>query len=484
MCPAHTAARDEPLAPMNCSESELRERAAQHGQTQLFAHWQTLSAESQCSLLDQIARVDFELVAKQAALLGAATTDAEGEAQFSPPELFPLQRDDEYEAQAIDARRCGAERLAAGKVAFLLVAGGQASRLGYDGPKGTFPVGPVSGRSLFDVHARRLLAAQALHGQVFDWYVMTSPANDAATREFFAAKDHFGLDPAHVLFFAQAMIPALDLEGRILLSSPDTLFVAPNGHGGTLAALHSSGLLSRARQRGVETLSYFQVDNPLVRPADTLFLGLHEQAGARMSSKVVTKRDAAEKVGVIGLSHGQLGCIEYSDLPANLREERDSEGRLVFGAGNIAAHLIQVDFVEELTRDGLELPWHVARKRMQVTGPEGTKVEVDGVKFETFIFDALGKSPASVTLEVDRGEEFSPVKNASGEDSPQTARAALCSLFGAWVAASGRALPEAGADGLRPVEVDALVAEDQATFLAGPIPEPRELDGGLLFERT
>ncbi len=469
---------------MTSIESELRDRAVQHGQEHVFAFWDNLDGGQRNALLDQLAAVDFELVERQAQLLDTSATDEHTELNFSPPELFPLERSGDGERQAQAAAEHGAELMRAGKVAFLLVAGGQASRLGYDGPKGAFPVGPVSGRSLFEIHARRLRAAQARYAQSFDWYVMTSPANDANTRAFFAEHDHFGMLPEQIVFFPQAMIPALDLEGRILMSAPDSLFLAPNGHGGTLAALRSAGLLERARKNGVETFSYFQVDNPLVRPADPLFLGLHASRGARMSSKVVSKRDAGEKVGVIGKVNGVLGCIEYSDLPADCREARDVSGRLAFGAGNIAAHLLQVDFVEELTAMQLELPWHVARKRMNVVGPDGQPTEVDGAKFETFIFDALGKSAQSVTLEVAREFEFSPVKNAEGEDSPLTARQALCSLYGDWLTAAGEELPAADAHGTHPVEIDPLVAEDRESFLGASVPAPIRLPAGLLYDRS
>lgn len=467
--------------PSSTDEPELRARAAAHGQEHLFAFWEELDAPGRERLLGQVAAVDFELVGRHAGLLRPDEPDA-GAVELAPPDLFSLERGAPEQAEAREASERGAELLSARQVAFLLVAGGQASRLGYDGPKGAFPVGPVSGRSLFELHARRLLAAQARHGTLIPWYVMTSAANDVRTREIFAEQDFFGLDPEQVGFFSQAMVPALDLEGRILMAERDALFLAPNGHGGTLAALASSGCLADARERGVTTFSYFQVDNPLVRPADPLFLGLHAARGARMSSKVVAKRDAAEKVGVIGRIDGRLGCIEYSDLPEELREARDEAGRLLFRAGNIAAHLIERDFVEELTREGLELPWHVARKRMQCVGPDGSRREVEGAKFETFVFDALGRSPASVTLEVERGLEFSPVKNAEGEDSPATARRDLCRLYAGWVRAAGAELPAPDEAGLHAVEVDPLLAEDAASFAASGPPAPSVDEAGHLYE--
>src|SRR5258707_856391 len=160
---------------------------------------------------------------------------------------------------------------------------------------------------------------------------MTPEANDAATRPYFQEHGHFGPAPQGGFFLRQGMLPALDPEGRVLLAAPDRIFLAPNGHGGVLSALAQSGALADAARRGVTNFSYFQVDNPLARPADPLFLGLHALAGAQMSSKVVKKRDAAEKVGVIGRVGGRLSCIEYSDLPPDLREARGPGGELLFG---------------------------------------------------------------------------------------------------------------------------------------------------------
>jgi UDP-N-acetylglucosamine pyrophosphorylase len=400
---------------------------------------------------------------------------------FAPAEVFPLVRDADQDRRAHEAVAAGEASLRAGRIGWLLVAGGQASRLGLEAPKGTFPVGPVSRRSLFEVFARKLAAARARYGAPIPWYVMTSEANDAATKEFFARHEHFGLPPADVVFFRQGMLPALNPEGRVLLAAPDRVFLAPNGHGGTLSALAGSGALADARRRGVRTFSYFQVDNPLARPADPLFLGLHGLERAQMSSKVVKKRDASEKVGVIGRVAGKLACIEYSDLPADLREARTPAGDLVFDAGNVAMHAIEVDFVDALTRGGLHLPWHLARKDVEAVLDDGRIGKRPGIKFEAFVFDALGATERSVTLEVDRRAEFSPVKNAQGEDSPATARADLCRLHASWVEALGLELPPPGSDGVRPVEVDPLLADDRETFAARAHRTPHVTDRGHLY---
>jgi len=487
---------------------ELRERFQGAEQGHVFAFWDELDADGRQRLLSAAARIDLDDVAHFARLMDAPTENSAS--SFAPPVLFPADvRGSAFEQRARDARQRGEEDFAAGRVGYLLVAGGQGSRLGFDGPKGLFPVGPVTGMSLFELFAHKILAAgrryrtpgspsshrpHGPHGPHGHWWIMTSAANDTATRTFFEQHDFFGLDRERVHFFEQALQPALDTGGRIVMAKRDTPFLAPNGHGGVLAALASSGGLAEAGRAGIERFSYFQVDNPMARPADPLFVGLHCLEGAQMSTKVVKKRDPEEKVGVIGVADGKLGCIEYSDLPGDLREERGADGALRFGAGNIAIHMLERTFVEELTRgDELHLPWHIARKKIaaiDAVGGTGAQVELDGVKFETFVFDALRSTTRSVTLEVDRALEFSPIKNADGKDaagkstvgvdSPLTARADLCRTWSRWAAAAGRSLPPVDEHGVHPVEVDPLLAEDRETFVRkATAPEPR--DGGHLY---
>ncbi len=462
---------------MSAHAERLRSVARQAGQEHLFEDWDHISETDRARFLAELERVDFELMAAQTRLLGqSAHTGNLASDEIQAPECFPLVRTPDQERQAQEARSRGAKALAGSKIGFLVVAGGQASRLGFEAPKGTFPIGPLSGWSLFEIHARRLLAAGRRHGFAPVWYVMTSPGNDRATRDFFAAHAHFGLAKDDVRFFSQAMIPAVDEAGKILRAGPSKLFLAPDGHGGSLEAFARSGALADARARGLECLSYFQVDNPLARPADPLFLGLHQLAGARMSSKVVSKRDAHEKVGILARVQGKMGCIEYSDLPASLRESRHGDGSLRFGAGNIAVHAIDVDFAAELTAGGLQLPWHLARKKMPAY-EQGRMCEKEGVKFETFVFDALARSPRSVVLEVERRLEFSPVKNKTGDDSPASTRRDMQLMFASWAKAAGKAPPPTDPQGLPAIEVDPLYAEDLYEFRA-MAKDPAHIGGG------
>lgn len=451
------------------------------GQGHVFRHWSDLTDDGKAQLEAQVRAVDLGLVARLGALLTGAGDAAKP--HLTPPEFFPLKRDADQKAHAENSAAYGAKLLAEGKVGFVLVAGGQGSRLGFDGPKGAFEIGPVTNKSLFAWHAARIQAAGYRHGFKPQWYVMTSAANDGATKAFFEAHGNFGLDADSLFFFQQDMLPALDMDGKILLAAKDALFLAPDGHGGTLAALGRSGALKHMKERGIEQLSYFQVDSPLARPADPLFIGLHGMMGSEMSSKVVPKRDADEKVGVLGLVDGQLGCIEYSDLSDEMRQARVQEtGDLLFNAGNIAAHVIRRDFVESLLEGGaLDLPWHIARKQIQTITEDGAPTELAGVKFETFVFDALGKTTTSVVLEVERAQEFSPVKNKEGSDSPETCRADLTRIGAELMAEHPDWKDANAASEYSAIEVDPRVAETPAEF-ASTAGHGRKLNGGVVFE--
>jgi UDP-N-acetylglucosamine/UDP-N-acetylgalactosamine diphosphorylase len=458
--------------------SALQQQLHAAGQDHLWPHVDKLSGAARAALLQRLAALDLRLVQELGALmsLGAGASAP----TFEPPEVFDLK--ERTSQRAREATQAGQELLSQGKVGYLLVAGGQASRLGYEGPKGCFPIGPVTGRSLFEIFARRLHAVRKRYGVQTPWYVMTSEGNDAHTRAFFAQHHHFGLPADEIVFFSQAMLPALDSQGRILMASPSELFLAPNGHGGSLVALQTSGALRAAGERGVEVFSYFQVDNPLAPPADPLFLGLHALDGAQMSSKVVKKRDAWEKVGVLGKVDGKLSCIEYSDLPEQLRLETNEHGELRYSAGNIALHVIERAFVERLVSGRLELPWHIAKKKIPTIDAQGQPTSVDGCKFETFVFDALALTERSTIVEVERRHEFSPVKNKDGDDSPATTRRDLCAMHATWAAEAGVALPPADPHGNVQIEIDPMYAESAQEFAArGPKHRMTHSQGGHYY---
>jgi UDP-N-acetylglucosamine/UDP-N-acetylgalactosamine diphosphorylase len=259
--------------------------------------------------------------------------------------------------------------------------------------------------------------------------IMTSELNDKATRDFFAANKFFGLPEGAVDFFTQGTMPAIAYDGSLLLAAADSLALAPNGHGGTLLALKKSGLLAKLASEGVEHISYFQVDNPLVPVVDPLFIGLHSLEGAEISAIMLPKTNAKEKLGNFCLSKGRVQIIEYSDMPDELAEKRASDGSLAFIAGSPAIHVLSRAFVERLTKDGrLELPWHRADKKVAFLDESGKLVSPEkpnAVKLESFIFDALPLATKTVILEGRREDLFAPTKNPTGVDSVESCRAML-----------------------------------------------------------
>src|SRR5262249_34738139 len=278
------------------------------------------------------------------------------------------------------------------EVGVLLVAGGQGSRLGFEQPKGMFPIGPVSNKSLFQVHAEKVLALGRRYGRTPPFLVMTSPATDAETRQFFADRQNFGLPADGVWFFVQGTMPALDLvTGRLILEAPGRLFLSPNGHGGTLTALTESGLLDRLRRAGVRHVFYFQVDNPLVKVADPAFLGQHIAARSEASSKVIIKDGPLDKLGNLVLIDGRCSIIEYSDMPEAMARQTDGSGQLRFRAGSPAIHLFDAEFLCRVTQGATRIPYHVARKKVPFWDGSQTVTPAteNALKFELFVFDSL-----------------------------------------------------------------------------------------------
>ncbi len=336
----------------------------------------------------------------------------------------------------------GDELLRAGKVGAILVAGGQGTRLGFDKPKGMYPIGALSHAPLFQILAQQLLARSRRAAAPIPYFIMTSDATHDETVAFFGEHKNFGLPAGDVFFFQQGNMPAVDAaSGKLLVASDQTLSTSPDGHGGMLTALAKSGLLAEMNRRGIEYLHYHQVDNPTAIVCDPVFLGFHAELGCDMSVKVVAKRSAAERMGVAVDVDGVTQIIEYSDLPLDVARKTDAAGALLLWAGSTAIHVFTRAFLDRLVEHGDALPFHVAHKKVPYCDADGKLVNPErenAYKFERFIFDALPLAKRALVLETDRAREFNPVKNASGDDSPETARAALASLFHGWLRAAGR----------------------------------------------
>jgi UDP-N-acetylglucosamine/UDP-N-acetylgalactosamine diphosphorylase len=483
--PTHSAS-----APSSVSHP-LIEKFQRAGQDQVFAFFDQLSPEERRQLLDQAAEIDLgEIERLSRTLLAKDATAGVDLAGLAPA---PYEKRPEHGGDAsawARARAAGEEALRAGRVAAFTVAGGQGTRLGYDGPKGTFPVTPLKRKPLFQVFAEKIRAAGLRYARPLHWFIMTSHANHAATEAFFEEHAYFGLDRARVHFFRQGRMPAVDFQGRILLESRSTIALSPDGHGGSLRALERSGSLDLMKREGIDTLSYFQVDNPLVRCTDPEFIGWHRLRESEMSSKMVPKAYAEEKVGHFCTRDGRLVVVEYSDLPLEMQRETDAAGQLRYHAGSIAIHVLDREFVRRMAAggEGAALPFHRADKKIATIDARGNPVKPEqpnGVKFEMFVFDALPFARNPVVIETLRQNDFSPVKNATGVDSPQTCRDDQLRQFARWLRAGGAAIETD--DTGRPaatLEVSPLFGYDEDSFVyawqrLSPKPAVRE---GLYLE--
>ena len=423
-----------------------RKLLKKHHQGHLLAFWEQLSDDEKEALLGQVAVLDFGRVDDYwADLVRKGVSGTVGGDFTAAPSYGPVPADAEQRAKYARARNVGAELISVGKVAAFVVAGGQATRLGFDGPKGNFSISPVKSKTLFQIFAEFIAAASEKYHTVCPWYIMTSPLNHAETSEIFEANNYYGLDRKNVFMFQQGTLPNFDFEGKILLAAKDRIACSPDGHGGSLTALYRSGAVEDMKKRGVEYVSYFQVDNPLINIFDPLFVGLHVLDGAEMSSKALTKTGPKERVGNFCLVDGKITVIEYTDLPDELAEKRKADGSLVFELGSIAIHIINTSFIEKLNSEpGFSLPLHRAVKKIPHINDRGEPVapaEPNGIKLESFVFDALPLASNSIILQTLRSEEFAPVKNATGVDNVETARRMMAARAAAWLESAGVTVP-------------------------------------------
>ncbi len=431
------------------------------GQAHVLKYFDALNDDARRALLGQVRSIDWDAVPG----LVKTYVTSKPASEISPEDLEPAPyypRDHTAPGRGWNKSKyetMGEDLLRQGKIAAFTVAGGQGTRLGHDGPKGAYPGGAVTNKPLFHCLADWIVAAQKRYGRTIPWYIMTSPINHAATIDFFNRNDFCGLNPRDIMFFSQGVMPSFDMAtGRVLLAGKGEIATNPDGHGGSLRALWNSGAVNDMRARGVEHLSYVQIDNPLARVIDPVFIGLHAFApdsSAEMSSKMVAKTDPGEKVGVFVKSKGKISVVEYSDLPKHLAEARNPDHTVRYNAGSIAIHMMSVEFIARLNNEGrgssgggpggFRLPFHRAEKKVPHidlgTGEPVNPAKPNGIKLETFVFDAIPMARSSIVYETDRIDEFAPIKNAEGNDSPETCRRIQTERAARWLEKAGVKVP-------------------------------------------
>ena len=433
---------------MNYQEAE--KLLAKCSQEHVLKHWKKLNKKEREALLEQIATIDPKSVSRCREALGKGA-EVPDSSKGKAPKVAVLKG-----KKLAEARAAGEVELSEGRVAALLVAGGQGSRLGYDGPKGCYEIGPITNAPLFYFHARKILARSIRYGASIPFYVMTSEANNAATVQCFEENDYFGLNPDDVFFFTQGMWPGMSAEGKIILDQPGHIFMSPDGHGGLLAALKRSGALADMKKRGIKSVFFFQVDNPLVEIADPAFIGYHVMNKSEYSLKLCAKRDPKEKVGMPMRFGDTYRMVEYTEMTDEQCNRKDKSGKLYFLYGSPAIHVFDRAFLErEAARP---MPLHLAFKKIPYVDEKGALVkpsEPNGYKFEKFIFDILPNAKTATFLAFDPKDEFSPVKNAEGADSPASCKADMQAKWRGWLKECGVTVDESV-----PVEIDPVYALD------------------------
>ena len=445
---------------MSTAKQELLQLLALAGQEHLLAFWDTLDEQWREHLAAELSNVNFAQIARLYRERDRVDNVRELADRAGPPPAFRLG-DPRGSVQPAEAVRRGVQALRAGAVGTLLVAGGQGTRLGFDHPKGMFPIGPISKKSLFQIHLEKIVAASHRYGVSIPLYLMTSPATHAETVEYFARNDRFGLPEADLRIFCQGTMPAVDRQtGKVLLAEPGRLALSPDGHGGMLAAFAGSGALADAQRRGLRHLFYSRWIIPWSTLPGRNSWVITCWPESELSTQVIAKRDPLEKVGNVVEVDGRLRVIEYIDLPDDVARRRQADGSLAIWAGSIGVHAMEVAFLARMAGAAQGLPFHFAYKRVPYVGGNGQRVEPrepNAIKFERFVFDLLPSAEHAIVVEVDAAEHFAPLKNASGQaaDTPETVQEQMASLYRRWLVEVGAEV----APGTR-VEISPLVALD------------------------
>ena len=406
---------------------EIRALLKKYNQEQLLNGYEKLDERKQKELLQQIQNIDFEL-------MNSLYLTTKQEQKQSSDEITPMEYMDKYKLYD-DYKyydNIGKKAIKEGKLAAVTMAGGQGTRLGHNGPKGTYALDTINGKKyIFEIIIDRLKKAEKQYNVTIPWYVMTSKENHQDTILFLEKNNYFGYNKDKIKFFKQGELPLIDTQGKIILDENAKIKEAADGNGGIYEALSKSGMLQELKQNQIEWIFISGIDNILSNFVDPILLGLTIKENNVIASKSVAKANPQEKVGVFCKMNGKPKIIEYIDLPEEMAEELDENGELMYGEVNIGTYLYNRSVLENLAN--AKLPYHAAFKKSGYLNANGKFIEPDEpnvFKFETFIFDAFSIADNMSILRVKREEEFAPVKNATGVDSPETARALYKAFHG------------------------------------------------------
>lgn len=458
--------------------SRLIEKLASFGQEHLLRFWEELDENQRVDLTQQIEQFDFEQIQS---LVDGNDENHDWASLAAKAELPPAITCGEFKSaeETQKAIEAGEAAIAAGQVAMILVAGGQGSRLGFEHPKGLFPIGPISERSLYQMIIEKVKARAVQFGSTIPMYIMTSPPTHQESEQFLTENNFFNFGENDIQLFCQGVMPAVDENGKLLLADKGTVFVSPDGHGGTLAGLDRNGCLGDMKKRGVKYVFYGQVDNPLIQVCEPALIGYHILRQSEMTSQVVRKNDPVQKVGNVVSVDGKVQIIEYSDLPEQYARQTNSDGSLKLWAGSIAVHVFNLDFLDAANRNST-LPFHRAKKKVPFVDDNGRLIKPDSpnaTKFEKFIFDLLPSARNAIVCEVDATEGFCAVKNAAPapSETPEHVRQAISDLHTKWLNECGVEVQQ----GVK-IEINPLYAVDSKQ-LAQKVGETKQIANDTYF---
>lgn len=399
-------------------ENELYNVLNENNQGHIFEAYKKLDEAGKEKLAAQVERVDWSVVA-----MAGHEELAQERGKLEPLSALEVS---EIEKDRTKYEKTGLDAIRAGKVGAVLLAGGQGTRLGSDGPKGKYNIGLTKDVCIFERLIRNLLDVTDKAGCYVPLYVMTSDKNNDETIAFFEEKDYFGYPKDFVKFFKQEMAPSVDFNGKLYMESADSLSLSPNGNGGWFYSMSVTGVLNDVKARGVEWLNIFAVDNVLQRIADPVFVGATIDSGCVSGAKVVRKADPQEKIGVLCLEDGRPSIVEYYEMTDEIINSREENGELSYNFGVILNYLFRVDKLEEIMND--KMPVHVVEKKIPYMNESGELVKPEtpnGYKFELLVLDMIHMFENCLSYEVVRDYEFAPIKNKTGVDSVESARLLL-----------------------------------------------------------
>lgn len=397
---------------------KIKEKLIKYNQEQLLVNYENMNNEDKEKLLKEIDNIDFNLMKN-------LYKNAQKELDFKDEKIESIdctEKDRLSKEEKEKYDEIGTEKIKAGKLAVVTMAGGQGTRLGHSGPKGTYTLNVGKEMSLFEILCKTLKEAKEKYGVYVHWYIMTSNQNNKETVEFFEKNNYFNYPKEKVTFFIQGELPMVGLDGKLLVDENGFVKLASDGHGGVFESMDKSGVLDQMKNEGIEWVFVGGVDNVLVKMVDNTLIGLAESKNCLAAGKSLIKANAKEKVGVFCKRDGKPSVIEYSEISDELAELEDENGELVYSESHILCNMFNIKRLEMISKN--KLPYHVAKKKANYMNEKGeiiTAKEPNAYKFESFIFDAFTSLDSMVIMRVKREEEFAPVKNAEGVDSPETA---------------------------------------------------------------